>query len=96
MKFGIFDHLDRNELPMAQYYEERLKLVELYDRTGFHAYHVAEHQSTPVGRAPSPASSARRRFCRRPISSTASTSTATAMSICATACRMFWLRRRIC
>ena len=54
MKFGIFDHLDRNELPMAQYYEERLKLVELYDRTGFHAYHVAEHHSTPLGMAPSP------------------------------------------
>jgi alkanesulfonate monooxygenase SsuD/methylene tetrahydromethanopterin reductase-like flavin-dependent oxidoreductase (luciferase family) len=54
MKFGIFDHLDRNELPMAQYYEERLKLVELYDRTDFHAYHVAEHHSTPLGMAPSP------------------------------------------
>jgi alkanesulfonate monooxygenase SsuD/methylene tetrahydromethanopterin reductase-like flavin-dependent oxidoreductase (luciferase family) len=54
MKFGIFDHLDRYEVPLAQYYEERLKLIELYDRSGFYAYHLAEHHSTPLGMAPSP------------------------------------------
>jgi alkanesulfonate monooxygenase SsuD/methylene tetrahydromethanopterin reductase-like flavin-dependent oxidoreductase (luciferase family) len=54
MEFGIFDHLDRNDLPLADYYEERLKLVELYDRTGFRSYHLAEHHGTPLGLAPSP------------------------------------------
>jgi alkanesulfonate monooxygenase SsuD/methylene tetrahydromethanopterin reductase-like flavin-dependent oxidoreductase (luciferase family) len=54
MKFGVFDHLDRNDLPLADYYEARLKIVEAYDRCGFHAYHVAEHHATPIGLAPSP------------------------------------------
>ncbi len=54
MKFGIFDHLDRNDTPLHQYYADRLRLVELYDRLGFYAYHVAEHHSTPLGMSPSP------------------------------------------
>jgi len=54
MEFGIFDHLDRSDLPLADYYEERLQLVEAYDAAGFHAYHLAEHHATPLGMAPSP------------------------------------------
>lgn len=54
MEFGIFDHLDRNNLPLHEYYEERLKLTELYEQAGFYAYHLAEHHSTPLGMAPSP------------------------------------------
>lgn len=54
MKVGIFDHLDRRDVPLQQYYADRLALVELYDRLGFHAYHVAEHHSTPLGMSPSP------------------------------------------
>jgi alkanesulfonate monooxygenase SsuD/methylene tetrahydromethanopterin reductase-like flavin-dependent oxidoreductase (luciferase family) len=54
MEFGVFDHLDRGNLPLHEYYESRLKLIEGYDRAGFHAYHVAEHHSTPLGMAPSP------------------------------------------
>ena len=54
MDFGIFDHLDRNDLPLNEYYEARLKLIEAYERAGFYAYHVAEHHSTPIGLAPSP------------------------------------------
>ena len=54
MQFGIFDHLDRNRQPLADYYEERLAIVEAYDRAGFYAYHVAEHHATPLGMAPSP------------------------------------------
>lgn len=53
MEFGIFDHLDRDGQPLADYYESRLKLIEAYDRAGFYAYHVAEHHSTPLGMAPS-------------------------------------------
>jgi alkanesulfonate monooxygenase SsuD/methylene tetrahydromethanopterin reductase-like flavin-dependent oxidoreductase (luciferase family) len=54
MKFGVFDHLDRNDLPLADYYEARLQIIESYDRFGFHAYHPAEHHSTPIGEVPSP------------------------------------------
>jgi alkanesulfonate monooxygenase SsuD/methylene tetrahydromethanopterin reductase-like flavin-dependent oxidoreductase (luciferase family) len=54
MEFGIFDHLDRSPSSLADYYEERLAIVELFDRLGFHAYHLAEHHATPLGMAPSP------------------------------------------
>src|SRR5436190_10321354 len=54
MEFGIFDHLDRYDVPLPEYYEARLKLIELYDSAGFHSYHLAEHHGTPLGMAPSP------------------------------------------
>ena len=54
LEFGIFDHLDRNDLPLREYYEQRLKVIEAFDRSGFYAYHVAEHHFTPLGMAPSP------------------------------------------
>jgi alkanesulfonate monooxygenase SsuD/methylene tetrahydromethanopterin reductase-like flavin-dependent oxidoreductase (luciferase family) len=54
MQFGIFDHLDRAGAPLAEFYEDRLKIAEAYDRAGFYAYHLAEHHSTPLGMAPSP------------------------------------------
>ena len=54
MKFGIFDHLDRNDRPLHAFYQERLQFVEAYDRAGFYAYHTAEHHATPLGLAASP------------------------------------------
>jgi alkanesulfonate monooxygenase SsuD/methylene tetrahydromethanopterin reductase-like flavin-dependent oxidoreductase (luciferase family) len=54
MKIGVFDHMDRGLAPLDRFYEERLKLVEAYDRAGFYGYHVAEHHATPLGVAPSP------------------------------------------
>ena len=54
MEFGVFDHLDRYGVSLADYYEDRLKIAEAYDRAGFYAYHLAEHHSTPLGLAPSP------------------------------------------
>lgn len=54
MKFGVFDHLDRGIYALGEHFENRLKLAEIYDREGFHAYHVAEHHSTPLGMASSP------------------------------------------
>src|ERR1700726_890779 len=54
MQFGVFDHLDRTGTSLPDYYEDRLKIAEAYDRAGFYAYHVAEHHSTPLGMAPSP------------------------------------------
>jgi alkanesulfonate monooxygenase SsuD/methylene tetrahydromethanopterin reductase-like flavin-dependent oxidoreductase (luciferase family) len=54
MDFGIFDHVDRTGAPLTDFYEDRLKIVEAYDRAGFYSYHIAEHHSTPLGMAPSP------------------------------------------
>jgi alkanesulfonate monooxygenase SsuD/methylene tetrahydromethanopterin reductase-like flavin-dependent oxidoreductase (luciferase family) len=54
LEFGVFDHVDRNDRPLPQFYEDRLKLIEAYDRAGIHGYHCAEHHSTPLGMSPSP------------------------------------------
>jgi alkanesulfonate monooxygenase SsuD/methylene tetrahydromethanopterin reductase-like flavin-dependent oxidoreductase (luciferase family) len=54
MKFGIFDQNDRSGLPLAQQYRNRLELAELYDRSGFHCFHMSEHHSTSLSMAPSP------------------------------------------
>jgi len=54
MEFGVFDHVDRSALPLADFYDARLRIVEAYDRGGFYAYHVAEHHATPLGIAASP------------------------------------------
>jgi alkanesulfonate monooxygenase SsuD/methylene tetrahydromethanopterin reductase-like flavin-dependent oxidoreductase (luciferase family) len=54
MDFGVFDHVDRGAEPLHEYYENRLKLIELYDRLEFYSYHIAEHHFTPLGMAPSP------------------------------------------
>ena len=54
MEFGIFDHVDRGAEPLHEYYENRMTLIEAYDRLGFRSYHVAEHHYTPLGMAPSP------------------------------------------
>jgi alkanesulfonate monooxygenase SsuD/methylene tetrahydromethanopterin reductase-like flavin-dependent oxidoreductase (luciferase family) len=54
IEFGVFDHLDRTGTSLPDFYEDRLKIAEAYDRAGFYAYHLAEHHSTPLGMAPSP------------------------------------------
>jgi alkanesulfonate monooxygenase SsuD/methylene tetrahydromethanopterin reductase-like flavin-dependent oxidoreductase (luciferase family) len=54
MKFGIFDHMDDSGVSPRQHFEDRLSLIEAYDRAGFYAYHLAEHHGTPLGMAPSP------------------------------------------
>src|SRR5579871_3079787 len=54
MKFGIFDHMDQGAVPLGEQYENRLTLIEAYERAGFRAYHLAEHHATPLGMAPSP------------------------------------------
>jgi len=54
MDIGVFDHLDRNDLSLRDFYADRLKLIELYDRAGFFCYHIAEHHFTPLGLASSP------------------------------------------
>ena len=55
MDFGIFDHMDYGGAAMpSEFYENRLRLAELYDRLGIRAYHLAEHHATPLGMSPSP------------------------------------------
>jgi alkanesulfonate monooxygenase SsuD/methylene tetrahydromethanopterin reductase-like flavin-dependent oxidoreductase (luciferase family) len=54
MRFGIFDHLDDSGVPLTRHFEDRLRLIEAYDRAGFYGYHLAEHHNTRLGYAPSP------------------------------------------
>ena len=54
MEFGVFDHLDQGGAALAEHYENRLRLIDYCDRSGFYAYHIAEHHGTPLGAAPSP------------------------------------------
>ena len=54
MKFGVFDQNDRSGLPLAEQYENRLALAELYDRLGFHCFHMSEHHGTSLSMTPSP------------------------------------------
>jgi alkanesulfonate monooxygenase SsuD/methylene tetrahydromethanopterin reductase-like flavin-dependent oxidoreductase (luciferase family) len=54
MKFGVFDHLDLSTPSISEHYENRLRLVEAYDRIGLHGYFLAEHHFTPLGMGSSP------------------------------------------
>ena len=54
LTFAIFDHLDSDGGPLGQFFENRLRLLQLIEQSGFHAYHMAEHHSTPLGMAGSP------------------------------------------
>jgi alkanesulfonate monooxygenase SsuD/methylene tetrahydromethanopterin reductase-like flavin-dependent oxidoreductase (luciferase family) len=52
--FGVIDHVDRQDRPIHETYDSRLKLLELCDKAGFSTYHITEHHFTPLGLAPSP------------------------------------------
>ena len=55
MQFGVMDHLDLSgEGSIQAHYENRLRLLEIYDRGGFRGYHVTEHHCTPLGGGASP------------------------------------------
>jgi alkanesulfonate monooxygenase SsuD/methylene tetrahydromethanopterin reductase-like flavin-dependent oxidoreductase (luciferase family) len=54
MQFGIFDQNDHGPYPLTEQYENRLRLIEFYDRAGFRTYHMSEHHSTPLNLTPSP------------------------------------------
>ncbi len=54
VRFGIFDWIDSNGGSATELYEQRLKYLEFADAAGFYCYHMAEHQGTPLGMAPSP------------------------------------------
>ncbi len=54
LEFGLFDWIEWEKQPHNRIYEERLKLLEYADRSGFYCYHLAEHHITPLSLAPSP------------------------------------------
>jgi alkanesulfonate monooxygenase SsuD/methylene tetrahydromethanopterin reductase-like flavin-dependent oxidoreductase (luciferase family) len=54
LQFGIFDWIDDSGLGIPEIYEQRLRMLEIADRSGFFCYHLAEHQMTPLSLAPSP------------------------------------------
>src|ERR1044071_7174553 len=54
VQFGIFDWLDESGRAIGETYEERLRMLELADRSGFYAYHLAEHHATELSTVPSP------------------------------------------
>ncbi|HUB03996.1 MAG TPA: hypothetical protein VMA76_02950 [Solirubrobacteraceae bacterium] len=65
MQFGITDHVDASGIPPAEQLEQRLRLLELYDRLGFDRYMLTEHHGTPLCLVPSPHLFLRRRRSAR-------------------------------
>ena len=54
-EFGIFDWIETGDIPAAEIYEQRLRMLEYADEAGFFCYHLAEHHTTPLSLAPPPA-----------------------------------------
>jgi alkanesulfonate monooxygenase SsuD/methylene tetrahydromethanopterin reductase-like flavin-dependent oxidoreductase (luciferase family) len=54
MKIGLFDHVERSDLPLATQFDERLRFVAAADEAGIYAYHVAEHHGSPLNMVPVP------------------------------------------
>src|ERR1051325_5191520 len=54
VRFGMFDWLDESGRDQGERDEERLRMLELADRLGFYAYHLAEHHATELSTVPSP------------------------------------------
>jgi len=51
LRFGIFDHVERREISLAQLFRERLEYIRFADEAGFWGYHKAEHHLTPLDAA---------------------------------------------
>ncbi len=54
MKFGVFDHIEMSDRPLATIYDERLKFAQAVDEAGFYCLHLAEHHCTPLNTVPVP------------------------------------------
>ena len=48
LEFGIFDWIEWSDRPAGEIFEHKLKIAEAADRAGFYAWHIAEHQGTPL------------------------------------------------
>jgi alkanesulfonate monooxygenase SsuD/methylene tetrahydromethanopterin reductase-like flavin-dependent oxidoreductase (luciferase family) len=55
LEFGIFDWLEYQQgASLADIYEDRLRMLEIADELGFYAYHLAQHEGTPLSLSGSP------------------------------------------
>ena len=54
MKFGLFDHVEDAERPLATLFDERLTFAQAADNAGIYCLHVAEHHATPLNMVPVP------------------------------------------
>src|SRR5438309_10171580 len=54
LQFGIFDWVEASHRSPGEAYAHKLELAAAADRTGFHAYMLAEHQGTPLSINASP------------------------------------------
>jgi alkanesulfonate monooxygenase SsuD/methylene tetrahydromethanopterin reductase-like flavin-dependent oxidoreductase (luciferase family) len=55
LQFGVFDWIESSELPADEIFEHKLAIAEAADKAGFYAWHIAEHQGTPLSIDGSPA-----------------------------------------
>ena len=55
LDFGLFDWIEWDKSAPNDIFENRLKMLEYADHSGFHTYHLAEHHLTPLSVSPSPA-----------------------------------------
>ena len=54
MKFGLFDHIEFANRPLATTFDERLRFIQLADEAGFYCVHLAEHHCSPLNMVPVP------------------------------------------
>src|SRR5260370_41404550 len=55
LEFGVFDWIEWSDAPAGEIFEHKLQIAEAADKAGFYAWHVAEHQGTPLSIDASPA-----------------------------------------
>ena len=55
LEFGLFDWIEWDKSAPSEIFENRLRMLEYADRSGFYSYHLAEHHITPLSVSPSPA-----------------------------------------
>lgn len=48
MHFSLFDWLEHDGRPLGETLEDRLRMLEHAEALGFHAYHLAQHEGTPL------------------------------------------------
>jgi alkanesulfonate monooxygenase SsuD/methylene tetrahydromethanopterin reductase-like flavin-dependent oxidoreductase (luciferase family) len=48
LEFGIFDWIEWSDRPAGEIFEHKLAIAGAADRAGFYAWHIAEHQGTPL------------------------------------------------
>src|SRR6201990_3593479 len=54
MKFGLFDHVEDAQRPLATLFDERLTFAQAAADAGTYFLHVAEHPATPLNMTPVP------------------------------------------